>query len=238
MYKFSYTFLVLNRFGMLDLSPYVMYISPLKTKINLEKRYMSGLTLAVERKELSGSGTARALRRAGRIPAILYGGDKEVMVSLMTKELTKEYLKGGLESKLVTLDFGDSKMRAITRSIQLHPVTDMPLHVDFQEISGDKMVKISIRLKVVNEDKCQGIKRGGVMNMVHRFVEFKCHPDHIVPVIEVDVAGLEIGRSIHIHDLKLSDKLQPTDRSNFVLVSISGRVEDAEGEAAITTPGK
>lgn len=193
---------------------------------------MAELTLEVEKKNLAGSGAARALRKVGRVPAVIYGGKEDIMISLSSKDLLKEYLKGGLESKLVNLDFGQSKVRAITRLVQLHPVTDMPIHVDFQEISADKMIKISIRLKVINEDKCPGIKRGGVMNTVHRFIEFRCHPDHIVPMIEVDVAGLEIGGSIHINDLNLSDKLQPIDKSNFVILSISGRAEENEAGAA------
>ncbi len=199
---------------------------------------MAELTLVVEKKDLSGSSAARALRKIGRIPAIIYGGIEETMVSLVTKDLTKEYLKGGLESKMVTLDFGKKQIKAITRSVQLHPVTDQPVHVDFQEITDNKMIKISIKVKVINEDKCPGIKRGGVLNMVYRKIAFRCSSQHIVPIIEIDLSGLEIGRSIHINDLKLSEELKPIDKSNFVLVSISGRAEDKEVESVSTSTSK
>ncbi len=183
-----------------------------------------------EIKQNNGKGVSRALRRDGRLPSIIYGGDNQIMVSLSLKEFLKEYNKGGIQSKIVNIDLGDTKVKTITKDIQFHPVSDVPLHVDFREVSDNTLVRIAIPLKIINEEKSPGIKKGGVLNTVHRSILFLCHPDYIASHIEVDISHLEIGQSIHINDLNINDKLVPLDKSNFIILSISGRSDDEESK--------
>ena len=187
-----------------------------------------------ELKKGKGKGAARELRLQNRIPAIIYGGKEDVMLSLLSKDFVKEYNKGNIQSKIVHLDLGHKKITVIPREVQTHPVTDTPVHIDFQEITEGTLIKVSIHVKVLNEDKCPGIKKGGVMNVVQRSINFHCRPDSIPKHLGIDVSGLEIGYSIHINDVSLPSGIKPIDKSNFVILSISGRVD--EKEAATEAP--
>lgn len=180
-----------------------------------------------------GTGPSRATRRAGSVPAIVYGsGEGELMVSISLRDLEREYQKGGFKTKLVELTIGNEKINAIPKAIQLHPVTDRPLHVDFFRVNKDTTVNVAVTLKVINEDKAPGLKKGGVINIVHRTINVLCHPTNIPHHIEIDVAGMEIGQNVHIQDVALPTGVTPADKSNFTVLSISGRAEDAVVEAA------
>ena len=181
-----------------------------------------------EIKKGTGKGVARELRRNNRIPAIVYGGREEVMLSLIAGDFFKEYKKGNILSKIVELNFGNKKITAITRDVQIDPVTDFPEHVDFQEVDQSTEIKVAVHVRILNDDKCPGIKKGGVMNVAQRAISFYCHPASIPVHIDIDVAGLEIGQSIHINDIKLPTKIRPVDCNNFVILSISGRSEEKE----------
>lgn len=190
------------------------------------------IKMKAELKERNGKGAARALRREGRVPAIVYGGsNKEVMISLAQNEFIKEYNKGNIQSKLFEIALGSKTITAIPRMVQVDPVTDFPIHADFQEVSKDTTVKVSIHVKVINEEKSPGVKRGGVLNVAFRSIPVYCHPTSIPEHIIVDVAELEIGKNIHINDLNLQGAT-PLDQSNFVVASVSGRSESTEESVA------
>lgn len=193
----------------------------------------TSIEFKAESRNKSGTGPARAARRNEMIPAVIYGLGKEHKILVPFKAFVKEYMKGGIASKLAAIDLEGQKIHVITRDIQVHPVTDNPMHIDFQQIDANQPVKVSIRLKVVNEQKCVSIKRGGVLNVVLRQAKFYCMPNNLLSTIEVDIADLKIGQSIHIQDLKLPEGITPVDKSNFVILSIAGRVEDSnEAESA------
>ncbi len=201
----------------------------------------------VERKTKSGKEAARGERKLSRVPAVIYGGADTAMVSLPEKEFLLEYYKGGLQSKVISLNFCKSSddvceenltKRVVVRDIQLHPVTDKPLHIDFQEIRAGAKVKIQIPVKIVNAKLCHGLKIGGVLNCVRRSVAFYCDPNCVPDCIEIDVSELEIGASVHINDLKLSSSLIPVDKkTNFALVSIMGRTATAEASKTAVAEG-
>lgn len=179
-----------------------------------------------------GKGPSRAVRRAGRVPCIIYGGKEQKMVSLELKEFLKIFNMGNIQSRLFNLELGGKKIDALAKDVQLDPVTDTPIHIDFQEVNVKTPIKVEVHIKLINEEKAPGVKKGGVLNVAHRMVAFMVFPNNIPEHIVVDVAGLEIGRSINIEDLKLPEGVIPVDKSNFVLVSITGRSEEKESTAS------
>ena len=181
-------------------------------------------------KNSSGKGIARAVRREGMIPAIVYGLGKQYMLSIGQKEFYKEYVKGGILSKLISLKTEDGIINAITREVQIDPVSDQPIHIDFQQIDENKPIKLAVHIKVKNENKCIGMKKGGILNIVQRSAKFLCMPDQIKSFIEIDISDLQIGQSIHINDVKLPNNMVACDKTNFPILSISGRARETEEE--------
>lgn len=180
-----------------------------------------------ELKEKEGKGSSRAFRRDNKIPAIIYGEKEEnIMVAIPLNKFRSEYEKGNLKTKLVEIDLGKQVITAIPKDIQFHPVTDFPIHVDFRRVNKDTILQMEIRIKIINEDKSPGVKKGGVLNLVHRSISMLCDPARIPHFIEVDIAGLEIGKNLHISNIKLPEGVEPVDKSNFTLVSIVGRAAD------------
>jgi large subunit ribosomal protein L25 len=191
-----------------------------------------------ELKPLSGKGSARSARLQGKVPAIIYGNNqKEVMLSLSLKEIEKEYLKGGFRTRLVEIQLGGEKINALPREIQLHPVTDKPIHVDFLRVGKDTTVRVMVGIRVINEDKSPGVKKGGIVNLVHRSFEFECHPANIPNHLDIDIAGLDIGDNVHITDLKLPQGVKPVEKGNFTLISITGRTSEEDKASAAPAEG-
>jgi large subunit ribosomal protein L25 len=180
-------------------------------------------TLAAEPRQQGGKGTARAARRAGRIPAVIYGNKEEpVMVTLETRVLERELHKGGFFTQLVDLEVSGTKHRVLPRDAQYHPVTDRPLHVDFLRFSADRKITVEVPVVFLNEEESPGIKTGGVLNIVRHDVEVLCIADRIPEHFDVDLTGLEIGDSIHAHSLILPEgvELTITDR-DFTIATIA-----------------
>jgi len=201
--------------------------------------------LSAEKRERAGKGAARATRRAGRVPAVIYGDKKDpVMVSLEPISLKKFIQTGGFFSHLIELDAGGEKHRVIARDIQLDPVTDRPLHVDFMRISKGVKIAINVPLHYINEESSPGLKRGGVLNVVRHEVELNVNPEAIPEFIEVDLTDTEIGDSIHISAVTLPDGVKPTitDRDFTVATlaapsAVKSAASDEEGEEAEVEEG-
>jgi len=194
------------------------------------------LTLKAERREHFGKGPARALRRAGKVPAIVNGGREESLpIALPFKEVK---LAIGTNPRFFTsvldLDFGDGTIRVLPREAQLHPVTDDPLHVDFLRATQGATLTLAVPVRFVHEDRCPGLRRGGVLNIVRREVELVCPADSIPGELVADLAGLDIGDSLHISQVKLPEGVRPTitDR-DFTIASVVPPSTDAEA----ATPG-
>lgn len=183
----------------------------------------------------AGKGAARAVRRAGKIPAVIYGDKKEPeTIALDQPTLAKLLVKGGFLSSVFNIKIDGRSNRVLPRDIQFDPVKDLPIHVDFQRVSGDGSIRVAVPVIFLNEETCPGLKRGGVLNIVRHEVELNCPADAIPAQIEVDLVTVDIGDSIHISSVKLPNGVEPTitDR-DFTIATLAGSASarsDADGE--------
>ena len=189
-----------------------------------------------EPRERIGKGGARAARRAGRLPGIIYGDGKDpVAVSLETRTVVHELDTAGFFTTLMDLKLGKETIRVLPREVQYHPVTDVPLHIDLLRVGAKTMVTIAVPVVFLNEEDCDGLRRGGVLNVVRYEIDLVCQADSIPAQIEVDLTGLDIGDSVHISQVTLPDNVTPTitDR-DFTVASIAAptvvTAEEEEGE--------
>lgn len=190
--------------------------------------------LKAEIREQSGKGASRALRREGKVPAIIYGNKKEeISVATDQKELQKEYLRGNFTSRIYDLEVGKDKISVLPRDVQLHPVSDVAIHADFQRVENDTKVHVLIPVHFLNRDKSIGLKRGGVLSIIRREIELICRADSIPEYLEIDLDGLKIGESLHSHSIKYPEGTHPaiTDR-DFTIAVIVGKTSQDELEEA------
>jgi large subunit ribosomal protein L25 len=172
----------------------------------------------------AGKGAARLVRREGKVPGVIYG-DKQpaVIVALDSRELAKVIGKGKFLTTLYTLDVDGTKSRVIPRDVQLDPVKDFAIHVDFQRVGPGGKIRVNVPCKFVNEGASPGLKRGGALNIVRHDVEVICSADAIPPYFEFDLTGLEIGRSIHISATTLPDGVKTVIKDrDFTVATIAG----------------
>jgi len=194
------------------------------------------LTLPAERRERAGKGASRALRREGRIPAVIYGGKEEpITIHLEEKELMRQLMTGHFMNSIVNIDLDGKTVRTLPKDVTLDPVSDRPTHADFFRLARDAKVDVSIPVVFFNEEESPGLKKGGVLNVVRFELELVCEADKIPGEIRIDVAGKEVGDSIHISDVDLPEGSESaiTDRdftiATFVAPSALKR-EEEEGD--------
>lgn len=173
------------------------------------------ISLKAEERGLTGTGPTRELRRRKMVPAIIYGADKQqVLFALPQKELNIEYHKQGFMSHMFDIEIGKKTYRALPKEIQLHPVTDSIEHIDFVHVNEHDKIKITVTLHFTDEDKCPGIKQGGILNAIRHDIEIYCLASDIPENISVNIGSLTVGQSVHVSDLKLpkgvETKLEPT----------------------------
>lgn len=167
------------------------------------------LTLAAEQRPRAGKGTARAARRQGRIPAVIYGNNEDpILVTVARRTLEQELQKPGFFIRLMDVQVNGAAHRVLPRDMQLHPVTDVPMHVDFLRYSADRKIAVEIPVIFVNEAECPGLRVGGVLNVVRRTVEVLCTADRIPDGFSLDLTGLEIGDSMHAASITLPDGVE------------------------------
>ncbi|RIA47239.1 50S ribosomal protein L25/general stress protein Ctc [Dichotomicrobium thermohalophilum] len=196
------------------------------------------LELTAEPRDKTGSTAARAIRKNGGVPAVVYGGrGGPEKVTLNYKEVWKQVETGTFLSTVYLLNVNGKKTRVIPRDVQFDPVRDFLEHVDFLRLAKDAVVEVDVPVHVINEEESPGLKRGGALNMTRHEIGLTCPADAIPEYIEVDVTGLDIGDSLHISQVALPEKVTPTitDR-DFTVLSIAGTAaaepeEEAEGEA-------
>lgn len=189
----------------------------------------------------SGKGGARAERREGRVPGILYGDKQEPeSISVEYRAINQQLHTGHFQSTIFVLEVEGKKTRVIPRAVQLDPVRDFPIHVDFMRLGKDALVTVDVPVRFLNEAASPGLKRGGVLNIVRHDIAVRCPADAIPDHFEVDLTGLEIGDSVHISAIKLPEGVRPTisDR-DFTVATIAGRAAEepvggpAAAEAAV-----
>ncbi|NCF48721.1 MAG: 50S ribosomal protein L25/general stress protein Ctc [Bacteroidetes bacterium] len=195
-------------------------------------------TISATERERVGKGSARAARRAGLVPAVIYGNKKApVGINMQSREITKIVHQAGIYGRLLEIDVAGSKSTVLARDIQFHPVSDVIMHMDFLRVSSSATVAVAVAVEFINEDTCPGIRVGGVLNIVRHEVELNCPASAIPEKITIDLDGVKIGDSIHISSIPLPDGVTPTitDRDFTVatLASPGGGVknEDEETEA-------
>ena len=192
--------------------------------------------LKAEARVLAGKGSARAIRRNGRVPAVIYG-DKQapISISLDYKEIYYKIHGGGFLHTVATIDVNGDKIRVLPKDYQLDPVKDFPTHVDFLRVSANSRIKVEIPVHFINQDISVGLKRGGILNIVRHEVEFMCPVDAIPDFITVDLALVDIGHSVHISAVAVPEGLKPTIDRDFTvatIVSPGGALEEAEAAPA------
>lgn len=196
-----------------------------------------------------GKGAVRAIRREGRVPAVIYGDKQDpILVSFAYQDLMKHVQTGRFMSTLVDIAVDGDNVRAIARDIQFEPVRDFLQHVDFLRLGKGARITVEVGVNFINEEECPGMKRGGALNVVRYEIEMECRASEIPEEIVVDLAGLDIGDGVHGSDLTLPEgaELTITDR-DFTVCTIAApsggsdededEAEEAEGEEAATDAG-
>jgi len=208
----------------------------------VEASQMAEIILNVDVRDGVGTGGARAARRAGMVPGILYGGDKApVAISVNEKDFRKSLYTGKLLGHLVTLKYGEETQPVIARDVQFDPVSDRPMHFDLMRVDESQTIKIEIPVRFANEDQCAAFRQGGSLEVVRHAVEVKVPANHIPEDLVVDLAGRQLGDTIRWSDLEIPADVEPTiaDR-DFVIASIktssaakaADQLEAAEEETA------
>lgn len=183
------------------------------------------LTLTAETRERAGKGASRELRRNGRVPAVVYGGNEDpLMIHVEEKLLMKQLMTGVFLNSVVMIEVGGKTIRTLPKDVAFHPVKDRPIHADFLRVSKDTKVQVGVPVLFANEEKSPGLKRGGVLNVVRHELELICEADKIPDDITIDVTGFDVGESIHISHVTLPKGVESaiTDR-DFTIATIAGR---------------
>jgi large subunit ribosomal protein L25 len=179
--------------------------------------------IEAESRSRAGKGVARATRREGKVPAVIYGAKQEpALIALDPRMVLREMKRGGWRSRLYEIKLGGGTTRALMRDIQLHPVTDQPEHVDFQRLAAGERIRVAVQVVFLNEGISPGLKRGGVLNVVRHTIEVACDPDHIPERLEADLGALDINDNVRWHNLQGVGDSRPTiaDR-DFVVATIA-----------------
>ena len=198
---------------------------------------MAEIILNVDVREGVGTGSARAARRAGAVPGVLYGGDKApVAISVNEKDFRKNLYTGKLLGHLVTLKYGKETQPVIAKDVQFDPVSDRPLHFDLMRVDEKQTIKIEVPVHFINHDECAAFRQGGSLEIVRHTVEISVRADHIPEELVVDLAGHKMGDTIRISDINLPKGVEPAigDR-DFMIAAIkisSAAKADAADEAA------
>jgi large subunit ribosomal protein L25 len=206
------------------------------------------LTLPAEARERAGKGASRALRRDGRVPAVIYGDKKEPLsVHVEEKLLTKMLSNGHFMNTVVMIDAGGAAHRTLPKDVQFHPVSSRPIHVDFLRIGEHSQVHVNVPVRFDNEEASPGIKRGGVLNVVRHELELICDAAEIPDEIHVDLTGLDVGDSIHISAVQLpKGSVSAIDDRDFTIATLvapssmkseEGDTDEAPAASEVPTVG-
>jgi large subunit ribosomal protein L25 len=194
---------------------------------------MADIVLNVEVRERTGTGGARAARRSGLVPGVLYGGDKDpVAITVRANEFRKALYTGKLLGHLVTLKHGKETQSVIAKAIDMHPVTDEPTHFDLYRVAADQTIKIGVTVHFAHQDESPGLKRGGTLNVVLHEVLVSCHANQIPDEIVVDLTGLEIGDSIRVSDLKLPKGVEAAVDAEATVATVASASVMADADEA------
>lgn len=197
------------------------------------------VTLTAEVRDRAGKGAARSIRRTGRVPAVIYGNkETPLMITLEPKELDRELVKAGFFTHLYDVKVDGTPHRVLPRDVQLDPVKDRPLHVDFLRVSADSTIRVNVPVQFINHAQSPGLKRGGVLNVVRHEVELLCRADSIPDHLTIDLAGHDIGSSIHISMIAIPEGARPTIRDrDFTVATVAAPTVETTPEPTAAAEG-
>jgi large subunit ribosomal protein L25 len=180
------------------------------------------LTLPAEARDRAGKGASRALRREGRVPAVVYGEKKEPLsIHVEERLLTRMLSTGHFMNSVIMIDYRGKPQRTLPKAVDFHPVTSRPIHVDFLRISEHTKVHVAVPVRFDNEEASPGLKRGGVLNVVQHELELVCDAAHIPNEIHISLDGLDIGDSVHIGEVNLPEGVLPANQDeDFTVATI------------------
>jgi large subunit ribosomal protein L25 len=196
-------------------------------------------TLRAEPRDRAGKGAARAARRSGRVPGVLYGeGKPATMITLEPRALAKEVTRPGFFARLVNVEIDGTTHRTLPRDVQLDPITDYPIHVDFLRVSAGTKITVAVPVKFTNAETSPGIRRGGMLNIARHEIDLVCPVENIPDVLTISLEGMEIGDSIHITAVKLPEGTRPTITRNFTVASIAAPTAVRDEQVAAIAAAK
>ncbi len=179
------------------------------------------IKIEAETRVMAGKGAARAVRREQRVPAVIYGDKKEpVMISLVAKDLIKEANSQSFFTNIFDIKVGEETHSVLPRDIQLHPVKDHPMHVDFLRITEKTMINVQIPVNVTNEEESPGVAKGGVISIIRHDVEVNCSAKNIPSEIVIDLTGKDVGDSVHIGELALPKGVTAVNDEKLTVLTI------------------
>ena len=200
---------------------------------------MSVVTLKAEAREKLGTSEARKIKNSGLIPAVIYSKNGNVNLSISAKEFEQEYFKGNSLSSVLNIELGSKKFKVIAHKVELDPVSDRPVHIDFFNCDETKAFVAKPKLNFINQEKSPGLKRGGFLHVVLRKLEVVCQNEKSIPTsIDIDVGSMQVGQKIRISNVKLSDGVKAKKGGSVLIASIIGRgkaEEETTNTAAAAT---
>lgn len=204
------------------------------------------VTIEAEARERAGKGAARASRRAGMVPAVIYGAKQPPTLAQLDPRLVlRELQRGGWRSRLYEVNVAGVASRALIREVQFHPVSDKPIHVDFQRLAPGERIRVSVAVQFQNELTSPGLKRGGVLNVVRHTVEVLADPDSVPEAFQADLASLDINDNVRWSDLSGTSDVTPTIAGrDFVIATVAAPsklpepVVDPNAPVAAAAPAK
>jgi large subunit ribosomal protein L25 len=196
------------------------------------------VTIEAEARARAGKGAARATRRAGKVPAVIYGAKQEpTLIALDPRAVLRELHRPGWQSRMYEIKSNGDATRVLIRDVQYHPVTDAPQHVDFQRLVTGERVRVSVPVHFDNEGISPGLKRGGVLNVVRHTVQVYTEPEHIPEQFTADLADLDFNDAVRWEDLKGTENTRPVIARNFVVATVAPPTKMTEAVAETAAPG-
>ena len=201
------------------------------------------VTIEAEARDRAGKGAARASRRAGKVPAVIYGAKQTpALVQLDPRVVMRELVRGGWKSRLYEVTVDGTPSRALMREVQFHPVSDAPMHVDFQRLAAGEKIRISVSVQFINEPASPGLKRGGVLNVVRHAVDVLADPENVPEHFVADLTGLDINDNVRFGNLTGTENVTPVITTrDFVIATVAptkGMEAAATETAAAAAPAK
>ncbi len=195
------------------------------------------VTIEAEGRARAGKGAARATRRAGKVPAVIYGAHRTPdLIALDPRIVVRELHRPGWQSRVYEIKTNGSATRALIRDVQFHPVSDAPEHVDFQRLVPGERVRVAVPVRFENEGLSSGLKRGGVLNVIRHTVEVYTDPEHIPDYFVANLANLDFNDNVRWHDLQGTENMRPVIGRDFVVATVAPPTKAVEVAAEVGGP--